>query len=81
MEDSFLTKGTESKQAKAAENKDNTEEIRKKAKESFGETKARTTSDEALAEPKKKARRGGNEFIEFLKEKSEQELESQESRA
>lgn len=75
MEDSFHTEGTESKQAKAAENKVKAEEIRKKAMESFGETKARTASDEALAEPKKKKRRGGNESIEFLKEKSEQELE------
>ena len=43
--------------------------------ESFGETKARRAGDETLAEPKKKKRRGGNESIEFLKEKSEQELE------
>lgn len=75
MEDSFPTEGTESKQAKAADNKVKAEEIRKKAMESLGQTKARTASDEALAEPKKKKRRGGNESIEFLKEKSEQELE------
>ena len=75
MEDSFPAEGTESKQAKAAENKVKAVEMQKKAMESFSETKARTASDEALAEPKKKKRRGGNESIDFLKEKSEQELE------
>ena len=75
MEDSFPTEGTESKQAKAAENRVKAEEIRKKAMESFGETKATTASYVALVEPEKKKRRGGNESIEFLKEKSEQELQ------
>lgn len=43
--------------------------------ESFVESKTRMASDEAQAEPKKKKRRGGNDSIEFLKEKSEQEFE------
>ena len=38
-------------------------------------TKSRIAGDEAPMEPKKKKRRGGNDSIEFLGEKSQLELE------
>ena len=50
------------------------EEIRQKAVESFGQTKAR----EGQEEPAKKKRRGGNDSIQFLREKSKKELEVRE---
>ena len=75
LEESFPVEATDSKQAKAEEDKHKAEEIRQKAMESYGQTKTRLTSDETHAEPKKKKRRGGNDSIEFLREKSEQELE------
>ena len=61
----------DSKQAKAEANKLKAEEIRQKAMESFRQTKAR----EVQEEPAKKKRRGGNHSIQFLREKSEKELE------
>ena len=67
---------TDSKQAKAEEDKHKAEEIRQKEMESYGQTKTRLISDENHAETKKKKkkRRGGNDSIEFLREKSEEEL-------
>lgn len=59
-----------SKQAKAEANKRKAEEIRQKAMESFRQTKQR----EGQEEPAKKKRRGGNDSIQFLREKSEKEL-------
>ena len=52
----------DSKQAKAEANKLKGEEIRQKAMESFGQTKAR----EGQEEPAKKKRRGDNDSIQFL---------------
>ena len=43
--------------------------------ESYGQTKSRIAGDEAPMEPKKKKRRGGNDSIDFLREKSQLELE------
>ena len=43
--------------------------------ESYAQTKTRLSSNETHAEPKKRKRRGGNDSIEFLQEKSKQELE------
>ena len=60
LEESFPVEATDSKQAKAEEDKHKAEEIRQKAMESYGQTKTRLTSDETQAEPKKK-RRGGND--------------------
>ena len=60
MEESFPVEATDSKQAKAEEDKHKAEEIRQKAMESYGQTKTRLSSDETQAEPKKK-RRGGND--------------------
>lgn len=72
LEESLPAEAMDSKQAKAAEaNKLKAEEIRQKAMESFGQTKAR----EGQEEPAKKKRRGGNDSIQFLREKSEKELE------
>ena len=47
--------------------------------ESYGQTKSRIAGDEAPMEPKKKKRRGGNDSIEFLREKSQLELEARKS--
>jgi hypothetical protein len=71
LEESLPAEVTDSKQAKAKANKLKAEEIRQKAMESFGQTKAR----EGHEEPTKKKRRGGNDSIQFLREKSEKELE------
>ena len=60
FEESFPVKEKESKQAKEEENKHKAQEIRKKAMESYGQTKSRIVGDEAPMEPKKKNRRGGN---------------------
>ena len=43
--------------------------------ESYGQTKSRIAGDEAHMEPRKKKRRGGNDSIDFLREKSQLELE------
>ena len=75
LEESLPAEVTDSKKAQAEGNKLKAEEIRQKTVESFGQTKARMAYDEAHEEPKKKKRRGGNDSIEFLREKSEQELE------
>ena len=75
LEESFPVEEKESKQAKEEENKHKAQEIRKKAMESYGQTKSRIARDEAPMEPKKKKRRGGNDSIEFLREKSQLELE------
>ncbi|XP_067040413.1 LOW QUALITY PROTEIN: uncharacterized protein [Acropora muricata] len=71
LEESLPAEVMDSKQAKAEANKLKAEEIRQKAMESFGQTKAR----EGQEEPAKKKRRGGNDSIQFLREKSEKELE------
>lgn len=71
LEESLPAEVMDSKQAKAEANKLKAEEIRQKAMESFGQTKAREGQDE----PAKKKRRGGNDSIQFLREKSEKELE------
>ncbi|XP_068700577.1 uncharacterized protein [Montipora foliosa] len=71
LEESLPAEVLDSKQAKAEENKLKAEEIRQKAMESFGQTKAR----EGQEEPAKKKRRGGNDSIQFLRGKSEKELE------
>ena len=60
-----------SKQAKAGANRLKAKEIRQKAMESFGQTKAREGQEERA----KKNRRGVNDSIHFLREKSEKELE------
>ena len=60
----------DSKQAKAEANKLKAKEMHQKAIESFGQTKAR----EGQGEPSKKKRRGGNDSLQFLREKSEKEL-------
>ena len=75
LEESFPVEEKEAKQAKGEENKHKAQEIRKKAMESYGQTKSRIAGDEAPMEPKKKKRRGGNDSIEFLGEKSQLELE------
>ena len=75
FEESFLVEEKESKQAKEEENKPKAQGIRKKAMESYGQTKSRIAGDEAPMEPKKKKRRGGNDSIDFLREKSQLELE------
>lgn len=71
LEESLPAEVMDSKQAKAEANKLKAEEIRQKAMESFGQTKTR----EGQEEPAKKKRRGGNDSIQFLREKSEKELE------
>ena len=71
LEESLPAEVMDSKQAKAEANKLKAEEIRQKAMESFGQTKLR----EGQEEPSKKKRRGGNDSIQFLREKSEKELE------
>ena len=71
LEESLPAEVMDSKQAKAEANKLKAEEIRQKAMESFGQTKSR----EGQEEPSKKKRRGGNGSIQFLREKSEKELE------
>ena len=43
--------------------------------ESYGQTKSRIAGDEAPMELKKKKRREGNDSIDFLREKSQLELE------
>nr|XP_058972959.1 uncharacterized protein LOC131799266 [Pocillopora verrucosa] len=75
FEESFPVEEKESKQAKEEENKHKAQEIRKKAMESYGQTKSRIVGDEAPMEPKEKKRRGGNDSIDFLREKSQLELE------
>jgi len=67
LKESLPGKVMDSKQVKAEANKLKAEEIRQKAMESFGQTKAR----EGQEEPAKKERRGGNDSIQFLREKSE----------
>ena len=71
LDESLPAKVMDWKQAKAKANKLKAEEIRQKAMESFRQTKAR----EGQEEPAKKKRRGGNDSIQFLREKSEKELE------
>ena len=71
LEESLPEKFMVSKQARAEIKKLKAEEIRQKAMKSFGQTKAR----EGQEEPAKKKRRGGNDSIQFLREKSEKELE------
>ena len=71
LEESLPVEVMDSKQAKAEANKLKAEEIRQKEMESFGQTKAR----EGQEEPAKKKRRGGNDSKQFLREKSEKELE------
>ena len=71
LEESLPAEDMGSKQAKAEGNKLKAEEIRQKAMESFGQTKAREDQEE----PAKKKRRGGNDSIQFLREKSKKELE------
>ena len=71
LEESLPAEVMDSKQAKTEANKLKAEEIRQKPMESFGQTKAR----EGHEEPAKKKRRGGNDSIQFLREKSEKELE------
>ena len=71
MEESLAADVMDSKQAKAEANKLKSEEIRQKAMEIFGQTKAR----EGQEEPAEKKRRGGNDSIQFLREKLEKELE------
>ena len=66
LEESLPAEMIDSKQAKAEVNKLKAEEIRQKAMESFGQTKAR----EGQEEPAKKKRGGGNDSIQFLREKS-----------
>ena len=61
----------DSKQAKAEANRLKAEEIRQKAMESFGQTKAREGQEERA----KKNRRGVNDSIHLLREKLENELE------
>ena len=61
----------DSKQAKAEANRLKAEEIRQKAMESFGQTKAREGQEERA----KKNRGGVNDSIHFLREKLEKELE------
>lgn len=47
------------------------EEVRKKACEKLGETMKQKEEGEGLSEPKKKqSRKGGNDTIEFLREKA-----------
>ena len=75
LEESFPVEVKESEQAKGEENKHKAQEIRKKAMESYGQTKSRIAGGEAPMEPKKKKRRGGNDSIEFLREKSQLVLE------
>ncbi|XP_068669872.1 uncharacterized protein PF3D7_1120000-like [Montipora foliosa] len=70
LEESLPVEVMDSKQAKAEANKLKAKEIRQKAIESVGQTKAR----EGQEEPAKKKRRGGNDSIQFLREKSEKEL-------
>ena len=69
LEESLPAEVTDSKQAKAEANKLKAEN--QKAMECVGQTKAR----EGQEEPAKKKRRGGNDSIQFLREKSEKELE------
>lgn len=71
LEESLPEEVMDSKQAKAEANKLKAEEIRQKAMESFGQTEAR----EGQEKPAKEKRRGGNDSIQFLREKSEKELE------
>lgn len=72
LEESLPAEAMDSKQAiKAEANKLKAEEIRQKAMESLGQTKAR----EGQEEPTKKKRREGNDSIQCLREKSEKELE------
>ncbi|PFX33888.1 hypothetical protein AWC38_SpisGene1218 [Stylophora pistillata] len=71
LEESLPAEVMDSKQAKAKANKLKAEEIRQKAMESFGQTKAR----EGEEEPAKVKRREGNDSIQFLRVKSEKELE------
>ena len=71
LQESLPAEVLDSKQAKAEANKLKAEEIRQKAMESFGQTKPR----EGQEEPAKKKRRGRNDSIQFLREKSEKELE------
>lgn len=71
LEESLPEEVMDSKQAKAEANKLKAEEIRQKAMESFGQTEAR----EGQEKPAKEKRRGGNDSIQLLREKSEKELE------
>ena len=71
LEESLPAEVMDSKQAKVKANKLKAEEIREKSMESFGQTKAR----EGQEEPAKEKRRGGNDSIQFLRQKSEKELE------
>ena len=65
-------KETEEKE-KAMKDKKSAEDMRKKAMETLGQTKKRKSEG---CEKEKKARRGGNDTVEFLREKAEFDREN-----
>lgn len=68
------TRETEDQTKKGEREREVAMDIRKKAMETFGETKKRLNEDEESGKSEKRKRRSGSDAVEYLREKSEKEM-------